>query len=80
VGKKEHLPAWTAGPDEDSDSGATVVQWCFPLRLQHAGSFESAPEANAEALISEKLKTASSSIADARRMEIILLSHDVNAK
>jgi hypothetical protein len=43
------------------------------LRLQHAGSFESVPKANTEGLISEKLKRASSSIADARRMEIILL-------
>ena len=58
------------GPDDDSV--AIVAQWCFPLRLQHAGNFESASEANTAGLIREKLKTASSSIADARRMEIIV--------
>ena len=73
MGKKEHLPACKAEPDDDSDSVAIVAQWCFPLRRQHAGSFESAPKASTEGLISEKPKRASSSIADARRMEIILL-------
>jgi len=73
VGKIEQLLACKAGPDDYSDSVAIVAQWCFPLRLQHAGNFESAPNANTEGLISEKPKRASSSIADARRMEIILL-------
>jgi hypothetical protein len=70
VGKKEHLPACKAGPDDDSDSVAIVAQRCFPLRRQHAGSFESPPNASTEGLISEKPKSASSSIADARRMGI----------
>ena len=73
VGKKEHLPACKAGPDDDSDSIVIVAQWCFPLRLQQAGNFDSALNANKEGLTSEKPERTSSSIADARRMGIIVL-------
>ncbi len=68
VGKKWHLPACTAGPDEDSNWLALIPQRCFPLRRQQRGSFESASDANTTGLISETLKSATSSIADTRRI------------
>jgi hypothetical protein len=72
AGKKRHLPACTEGPDDDSDSLAVIAQLCCPPRLQHAGSFESASDGNTAGLISEKLSTATSSIADTRPIGIIV--------
>jgi len=68
MGKEAHRPAWIAGPEGDPVSAATILHRCFPLRRQHAGSFESASEADTSGPISEKLKLADSS--SARRWRI----------
>jgi hypothetical protein len=59
-GKAPHLAALKPEPDAS-------VQWCLPLRRQHAGSFEFASEANSAGAISEKLNRTSSSDARMRR-------------
>jgi len=66
-GKKRHLAACTEWPDA-GDWPGIIAQPCFPPRLQHTGSLESASHANTAGLISEKLKTATSSIAKLRRI------------
>jgi hypothetical protein len=73
-GKKRHVAACTAWPDNDAGWLAIIAQPCFPPRLQQAGSLESPSEANTAGAIGEKLKSATSSIASLRRIAV-LYSH-----
>ena len=61
------------GPDGEADWPAVMAQWCFPPRRQQGGSLESGSDANTAGAIGEKPNTATSSIAQMRRIPPIVL-------
>ena len=52
-GYSEHRRAYKDGPDDRSGSDDIIAQWCFPLRRQHAGRFDSRLEARSNPIIGE---------------------------
>ena len=50
-----------------------VAQWCLPSRRQHASRFESASDARIAGLISEKLNSSKSAMAEKRRIAFSVL-------
>ena len=66
LGYREQRLAFKVGPDGRSGSGDIIAQWCFPLRRQHAGRFDSGLEAKSSPIIGE-IVTARSKTAMLRR-------------
>ena len=66
LGYREQRRAFKVGPDDRSGSGDITAQWCFPLRRQHAGRFDSGLEAKSNPIIGE-IVTARSKTAILRR-------------
>ena len=65
----EQRRAYKDGPVDRSGSDDIIAQWCFPLRRQHSGRFDSGLEASSNPTIGE-IVTARSKTARLRRKSI----------
>jgi len=70
----EHRGEYRDGPDDRSGSDDIFAQWCFPLRRQQAGRFDSGPEARSNPTIIGEIVTARSKTARLRR-KLISYAH-----
>jgi len=79
LGYREQRRAFKEGPDAPSSSDDVTAQWCFPLRRQHAGRFDSGLEAKSNPIIGE-IVTARSKTAILRRKSAFYTHRELGGK
>jgi len=78
-GYREQRRAFKEGPDDPAGSDDITPQWCFPLRRQHAGRFNSGLEAKSNPIIGE-IVTARSKTAILRRKSAFYTHRELGGK